>query len=165
MLERLSKKIGLTQTELKISLFVIIIFLFGLTYKVFIDKRETVPYQIFDYSEEDEKFYNSSKDNSLVNSQKRDDKEVDYKQEVLDFNSQGFDNIQKKVLPAEKSININYAKREDLITLPGIGEKTAQNIIEYREKHRRFRNISELLNVKGIGDAKLAKIKKYIFID
>lgn len=165
MLERLSKKIGLTQTELKISLFVIIIFLFGLTYKVFIDKRETVSYQIFDYSEEDEKFYNSSKDNSLVNSQKRDDKEVDYKQEVLDFNSQSFKNIQKKVLPVEKSININSAKREDLITLPGIGEKTAQNIIEYREKHKRFRNISELLNVKGIGEAKLSKIKKYIFID
>jgi len=165
MLERLSKKIGLTQTELKISLFVIIIFLFGLSYKVFFDKQETVPYQIFDYSEEDEKFYGSSKDTSLINSQKSDDKEVDYKQEVLDFNSQSFDNIQKKVLPAEKSINLNSAKLEDLVNLPGIGEKTAQKIIEYREQHKRFRNINELLNVKGIGEAKLAKIKKYIFID
>jgi len=165
MLERLSKKIGLTQTELKISLFVIIVFLFGLSYKVFFDKQETVPYQIFDYSEEDEKFYGSSKDTSLINSQKSDDKEVDYKQEVLDFNSQSFDNIQKKVLPAEKSINLNSAKLEDLVNLPGIGGKTAQKIIEYREQHKRFRNINELLNVKGIGEAKLAKIKKYIFID
>jgi competence protein ComEA len=165
MLEQLSKKIGLTQTELKISLFVIIIFLFGLTYKVFFDKQDTVPYQVFDYTEEDEKFYGSSKDTSLVNFQKSDEKEVDYKQEVLDFNSQSFDNIQKKNLPAEKSINLNSAKFEELVNLPGIGEKTAQKIIEYREQHKRFKNINELLNVKGIGEAKLAKIKKYIFID
>jgi competence protein ComEA len=165
MLEQLSKKIGLTQTELKISLFVIIIFLFGLTYKVFFDKQDTVPYQVFDYTEEDEKFYGSSKDTSLVNFQKSDEKEVDYKQEVLDFNSQSFDNIQKKKLPAEKSINLNSAKFEELVNLPGIGEKTAQKIIEYREQHKRFKNINELLNVKGIGEAKLAKIKKYIFID
>lgn len=165
MLERLSKKIGLTQTELKIFLFIVIVFLFGLTYKVFFDKQETVPYPIFDYSEEDEKFYGSAKDTSLVNSQKSDDKEVDYKQEVLDFNSQSFDNIQKKILPAEKSINLNTAKLEELINLPGIGQKTAQKIIEYREQHKRFRNINELLDVKGIGNSKFSKIKKYIFID
>ncbi len=165
MLERLSKKIGLTITELKIFLFVIVVFLFGLTYKVFFDKQETVLYQLFDYSEEDEKFYGSSKDTTLGNFQKSDQKEVDYKQEVLDFNTRSFDNIQKKNLPAKKSINLNTAKLEELVTLPGIGTKTAQKIIEYREQHKRFRNINELLNVKGIGDSKFAKIKEYIFID
>lgn len=165
MLERISKKIGLTQTEIKITLFVIVVFVFGLTYKVFFDKQESVPYQIFDYSEEDEKFYGSLNDTSLIISQKSDEKEVDYKQEVLDFNSQSFDNIQKKVLPAEKSINLNTAKLEELVNLPGIGPKTAQNIIDYRDLHKRFNNINELLKVKNIGEAKLAKIKKYIFID
>ena len=165
MLENISKKTGLTQTELKISIFIVLVFLIGLTYKLIFDQKDTVPYQKFDYTEEDEKFYNSGKDTSSINNQKSDDKEVDYKQEVLDFNSQSFDNIQKKTLPAEKSINLNSATVEELVNLPGIGEKTAQKIIEYRDKHKRFRNINELLNIKGIGEAKLAKIKKYIFID
>jgi comEA protein len=165
MLEQISKKTGLTKTELKISLFIFIVFLIGLTYKLIFDQKDTVLYQKFDYTEEDEKFYNSGKDTASSNNQKSDDKEVDYKQEVLDFNSQSFDNIQKKTLPAEKSINLNSATVEELVNLPGIGEKTAQKIIDYRDKHKRFRNINELLNVKGIGEVKLAKIKKYIFID
>jgi competence ComEA-like helix-hairpin-helix protein len=165
MLEGISKKIGLTPTELKIFLFVIIIFSIGLTYKVFFDKQQTVPYKYFDYSEEDEKFYNSKLKLESDNSKKSDEKEVDYKQEVLDFNTQSFDNIQKKTLPAEKSINLNSAKLNELVNLPGIGKKTAQNILDYLKEHKRFRNINELLKVKGIGESKLSKIKKYILID
>ena len=165
MLERFSKKTGLTKTELKIVLFIILVFFVGLMYKVFFEKNEVIPYQVLDYSEEDEKFYNSGTDTVFNNSQKSDDKEVDYKQEVLDFNTQSFDNIQKKTLPAEKSVNLNSAKLEELVNLPGIGQKTAQKIIDYRNKHKRFRNINELLDVKGIGKSKLSKLKKYIYID
>ena len=165
MLERISKKAGLTKTELKIVLFIVLVFFVGIIYKVFFEKNEVIPYQVLDYTEEDEKFYNSGNDTVFNNSQKSDDKEVDYKQEVLDFNSQGFDNIQKKTLPLEKSVNLNSAKLEELVNLPGIGQKTAQKIIEYRLKHKRFRNINELLDVKGIGVSKLSKLKKYIYID
>lgn len=165
MLEAFSKKIGLTQTELKIFLFVIVIFLIGITYKVIFEKKEVTQYKVFDYSDEDEKFYGSDQNSELNKSKKSDDKEVDYKQEVLDFNTQSFDKIEKKTPPKEKSINLNEAGLEELVNLPGIGQKTAQKIIEYREKHKRFRNTNELLEVKGIGESKLSKIKKYIYID
>ncbi len=165
MLGRFSQKAGLTQTEFKIVLFVVLIFCIGLIYKVFFEKDETIPYQVLDYTEEDTKFYGSAFDSVSNISEKSDVIEVDYKQEVLDFNTRSFDNIQKKILPAEKSINLNSAKLEELITLPGIGQKTAQKIIDYRSTHKRFRNINELLEVKGIGESKLSKLKKYIYID
>jgi competence protein ComEA len=165
MLRRLSKKIGLTTNELKIFGFIITAFLVGLVYSNFFNKKVENPYLNFDYTDEDKKFFSSDNDSLVINQQKRDNKEVDYKQEVLDFNAKNFNNIQKKSLPAEKSINLNSAKLEELVNLPGIGSKTAEKIIEYRQLHKKFRNINELLNVKGIGESKLNKIKNYIYID
>ena len=68
----------------------------------------------------------------------------------------------KKVIPASKSININSAAISELILLPGIGEKTAEAIIDYRKKHIKFNSLEEILNVKGIGVKKLNKIKMFI---
>ena len=61
-------------------------------------------------------------------------------------------------------ININKATKEELDTLPGIGESTAQKIIQYREEHGSFKNIEELKEVKGIGDAKYEEIKDLVDI-
>ncbi len=61
-------------------------------------------------------------------------------------------------------ISINKATLEELISLPGIGEKTALKIIEYRETYGPFWNIEDLKNVKGIGDKKFEKLKDYISI-
>lgn len=61
-------------------------------------------------------------------------------------------------------ISINKATIEELITLPGIGEKTALKIIEYRETYGSFWSIEDLKNVKGIGDKKFEKLKDYISI-
>ena len=165
MLARISKKIGLTRTELRIVVFVFVVFSIGFVYRTFFYNQSESAYLNFDYSEEDAKFLISGTDSIDNNNVKSDNKKVDYKQEVLDFNTRSFDKVKKKTLPAEKSININSAKFDDLINLPGIGEKTAQNIIDYRKKNNRFRNINELQKVKGIGKKKLNKIKKYIFIE
>ncbi len=62
-------------------------------------------------------------------------------------------------------IYINTASVEELITLPGIGEKTAEKIVFYRNKYGKFRTINDLINVSGIGEKKLDKIKKYILIE
>ena len=61
-------------------------------------------------------------------------------------------------------ININKATKEELDTLPGIGESTAQKIIKYREEHGSFKNIEELKEVKGIGDTKYEEIKDLVDI-
>lgn len=61
-------------------------------------------------------------------------------------------------------ININTASKDQLTTLTGIGEAKAQAIIDYRNTNGNFKNIDELLNVNGIGDAIFAKIKDYITV-
>ena len=59
-------------------------------------------------------------------------------------------------------ISINTASKNELITLPGIGDKTADLIIEYRNTNNGFKYIEELLNIKGIGEKKFEKIKDRI---
>lgn len=59
-------------------------------------------------------------------------------------------------------ININSATKDELMTLPSIGESKAKNIITYREENGMFSNIEDILNVSGIGDAIFAQIKKNI---
>lgn len=59
-------------------------------------------------------------------------------------------------------ISINSSSLEELCLLPGIGEKIAQRIIDYRSENGLFQNIEDITNVSGIGDAKFQKIKEYI---
>jgi competence protein ComEA len=56
-------------------------------------------------------------------------------------------------------IDLNTATAEQLDTLPGVGPATANAILEYRQQKGRFRSITELLEVRGIGDAKFASIR------
>ncbi len=61
-------------------------------------------------------------------------------------------------------LNINTATLEQLMTLPGIGESKAKEIINYREINNGFKSIDEIKAVNGIGDSTFAKIKDYITI-
>lgn len=65
-------------------------------------------------------------------------------------------------LLSENPVNINQATKEQLTQLPNIGEKTAENIIEHREKYGRFRKAEHLLLVPGISDKKFREIKNLI---
>ena len=60
------------------------------------------------------------------------------------------------------TINLNTATVEQLATLPGIGPKTAERIVEYRTKSGGFKKIEELMNVKGIGEKSFLKIKPLV---
>lgn len=60
-------------------------------------------------------------------------------------------------------ININTATKDELTTLNGIGEATANKIINYR-KNNPFKEIEDIMNVPGIGEAKFNNIKEDICI-
>jgi competence protein ComEA len=61
-------------------------------------------------------------------------------------------------------MDINSATLKQLNTLPGIGDSKAQAIIDYRNAKGPFQSIEQLLQVKGIGEKLLEKIKPYVII-
>ncbi len=58
-----------------------------------------------------------------------------------------------------KPININTADKKMLTQLPGVGPKTADAILKYRKANGKFKSANDLLNVKGIGEKTLKKMK------
>lgn len=161
MIKKLSEKIGFTQTEIKVILFLIVVFLVGAAYGI-VNSNSKGEYINFDYSEQDSLF--SLYKRNFSPADKSPDESVDIKEEVLELKPLNFKQ-NKKPPPKEKSININKAGINHLVSLPGIGEKTAQNIILLRDERGRLKNLEELMDVKGIGKVKFNKIKKFLYIE
>ena len=68
-----------------------------------------------------------------------------------------------KAAPAGK-VNINTASAQQLTELPGIGEKLATRIVEYRQKSGGFKSVQELMNVQGVGEKNLAKLQAHVTV-
>ena len=62
-------------------------------------------------------------------------------------------------------ININDASRSDIESIPGIGKKTAEKIISYRDEHGVIENLEELENIPGIRKNIISKCRKYLIVD
>jgi competence protein ComEA len=154
LIKKISEKFSLTKTEAAVFLFLGIALIIGSGYRYFTGNikkgslRESDSLLVAAGISEDEA--SAKKDN-------------DYKAEVLDFSNKEWDH--QKILPEENSININTAGMKELLMLPGVGEKTAKSILDYRAKNGNIVNVNDLIEVKGIGEAKLDKIKKYIYIE
>lgn len=76
-------------------------------------------------------------------------------------NSQGMD--KESISNENNLVNINTASKEELLELPGIGEVTAEKIINYRDNNN-FTKIEDLKNVNGIGTATYNKLKDLICV-
>ena len=61
-----------------------------------------------------------------------------------------------------EQVDVNKGGAEELMRLKGVGQKTAENIISYRQEHGPFKSVEELVNVKGIGGKKLEGIRENI---
>lgn len=159
MLRKISRAIGFTETEIKVILFLIVIFIVGYSSIHFFREPESERQFSFDYTKQDSLFLSIDPDSVLA----EEEIDIDYKQEVLDFNKRDYFK-EKPPLPAEGSIELNSATLNELVRLPGIGDVTAERIIQLREKRGSFKKLKELLDVKGIGTVKFNKIKKFLYI-
>jgi competence protein ComEA len=61
-------------------------------------------------------------------------------------------------------VNINTATKEELTTLKGVGDKRAQEIIDYRKKNGNFKSIDDLEKVPGIGPGLMKQIRSNVTV-
>jgi len=167
VLEKISKKFGFTRTETNVIIFILSACLIGLAVNIFKNIKNDQSYLEFDYKKQDSLFNAVSNEPLAGDSIKnKEEKKIDSHRELLDFTKEKLTKPKaEKSTSSSKIININTATISELSSLPGIGEKTAKGIIEFREKHGRIKNIDELLKAKGIGKTKLSKIKNRISIE
>jgi len=64
----------------------------------------------------------------------------------------------------KSKVNINTASTAELETLPRIGPKVAQRIVDYRTQHGEFKRIEEIMKVRGIGQKLFDLIKDRISV-
>jgi competence ComEA-like helix-hairpin-helix protein len=79
------------------------------------------------------------------------------------FLSTTFATAQKKSPPASP-VDLNSASAAELQQIPGIGPTTAQSIVHMREKSGRCHRVEDLLAIHGISQARLEKIRPYVFV-
>jgi comEA protein len=136
VLNRLKEYFAFTKNEQKVFLFLSAVFLTGVAITIY--KTYVIPPALpqFDYSHTDSVFQERS---ALL---------------LADTGT--------AAAPAIRKVDLNTATKTELMTLPGIGEATAERILLFREEKGRFKKAADLKNVKGIGEKKFEKLKSYI---
>ena len=84
--------------------------------------------------------------------------------EIYSLENDACISTQKEQSSTNSKVSINTASKEELMTLQGIGESKAKDIISYRETNGSFTNIEDIKKVPGIGDVLFAQIKENITI-
>lgn len=134
-LGRLQEFFAFTKNEQKVFLFLAVVFLAGAAvkgYRAYIAPPQRTQ---FDYTKQDSVFFARS-------------------------SAAEADTAAAELPPAK--VDLNTASKEQLMTLPGIGEAMAERIMLCRQELGRFRTPEDLRKVKGIGAKKLEKLTPHI---
>jgi len=166
LLEKLSRKFGFTKIETGVILFLVCSCIIGGVVNILKEVKNNKSYLEFDYKVQDSLFNAASDGSGITDSTENiKEKKFDSQRELLDFTyGKSQREFTKKALPGKK-ININTASIDEFSLIPGIGKAIAERIVKYREKHKHFNKIEELMNVKGIGKAKFSNMKEVIFVE
>lgn len=70
----------------------------------------------------------------------------------------------KPAAAATAPVNLNTASVAQLEALPGVGLKTAERIIEYRQKNGGFKRVEDVMNVRGVGEKGFLKLKPMLSV-
>jgi comEA protein len=72
--------------------------------------------------------------------------------------------VHAQTTAAKARVNINTASASELETLPRIGPKVAQRIVDFRTKNGNFKKVEEIMKVQGIGEKVFDQIKDLITV-
>lgn len=152
MFRRVSDWLALTSTERKIILFLSGTVLVGAGIRLYQETFPSVPQ--FDYAASDSAFAALSVRESESNGT---DPSL-----VVDSNAEESTAEDDTVIV---KVNVNVATKQELMTLPGIGEVMSDRIIAYRTDVGPFQSIGDLKKVKGISKRKLEQLVPFISIE
>lgn len=138
MWNRIKEYLAFTKNEQRVFFFLAVVFLTGVAIKVYKSYVVAEPPAAFDYTLQDSLFQARSQlagadTLSAVHGRK-----------------------------GQRRVNINTATKTELLTLPGVGEATAERILLLRGEMGSFKSVQDLKKVKGIGEKKFEKLKPYI---
>ena len=149
LLKRVQEFAAFTKNERRIFLLLSLIFLAGVSIRLY--KAYFVPplARQFDYTALDKEFEERSKHLQTLSQEPRTARDTT--------------SAERRARPAKK-VNLNVATKSELLTLPGVGESIAAEMIAFREEHGAFSSVDQLRKIKGIGTKKLEKLRPYVII-
>ncbi len=148
LLKRVQDFAAFTKNEQKIFLFLSVVFIAGVSIKAYRAYFAPQPVRQFDYSALDKEFEERSKHLTLISS----------------YDGRNDFTMSKAAPGVKKKINLNAATKDELVSLPGIGENIAEQILIYRDEHGSFSSVEQLRKIKGIGAKKFQKLRPYVSV-